>query len=260
MQPSGKTYSEYIQYIKRQLGIIEEDKDVFEFDNINLKNYIDDAFSEVQPYINFRCRITLPWISKANGAIALEKDYNIRAVSVTAVKRGSEQGYLNTGTIPIGSWSTTVDGTYPNVPTVALGGGFYCYGWGYGLNNDPWITEKLLLKGINETAGDGHFVFDYGKQLLFVNFNERIPTSITIDYIPELRTVEDITNSYWIQIMQRFALAKVKLALSQYRGVYKKVDGAPYELNWERLQNEGERELAELKETLESNGLNYRFD
>lgn len=257
-QAVGKTYSEYASYIKRQLGILC--KDSFEFSNEDLKLYIDDAFSEVQPYISARNRVTLPWIGKANGAIKLEEDYKIRAVSVTAVKRGTEQGYLNTGSIPIGSWTTTVDGTYPDIPTIALGGGFYCYGWGYGLNNDPWITEKLLIKGVNEAAGDGHFVFDYGKQLLFINFNERIPKSVTIDYTPELRTVEDITDSYWIQLMKKYALAKVKLALSQYRGIYSSVEGSPFKLDYQRLQTEGERELAEVKEILESNLLNYRFD
>lgn len=256
-----KTYSEYIGYIKRQLGIVDGDnEDTLEFSNENLKNYIDDAFSEVQPYINSRHRITLPWLTKSSGALALEKDFNIRAVSVTAVKRGSEQGYLNTGSIPIGSWETTTDGTYPDIPVAAFGGGFYCYGYGYNLNNDPWLTEKLMIKGVNETAGDGHFIFDYGKQLLFCNFNERIPRSITIDYIPEFRTPEDIKESFWVQIMQRYALAKVKLALSQYRGKYKEVAGSPMVLDYDRLQREGEAELNEIKETLDENVLNYRFD
>lgn len=261
----NKTYSQYIDYIKRSLGETSEDENSLEFSDKDLTEYIKIAFSEVKPYLSTRNRVTLPFSSKGigqGGAIELEKTYKIRAISITAVKRGSSQGYLNSGST-LGGWSTwdynKDDGTYPYVPIFSLGGS-YCYGRGYNVNNDPWSTEKLMIKGINETSGDGHFIFDYGKQLLLIYFNERLPSSVTIDYIPEYRTAEDINDDYWTMIIQRYSLAMTKIALGQYRGKYSNVEGSPFKLDYERLIKEGNEELTELKQILEENLLNYRFD
>lgn len=251
-----KTYSQYIQYIKRMLGVNKSSEDSLEFLNEDLTEYVKIAFSEVLPYINTRNRKTLPWIASSGGAINL-KEFKIKAKSVTAVRRGSSQGYLDSG---ITTYSSTNDGIYPNVPIFSLGytGGYYAYG--YNINADPWITEKLMLKSINETADDGQFIFDYEKQLLFIYFNPQIPTSITIDYIPQYDTIEDIEDDYWTMILQRYALAITKRALSQYRGKYSNVEGAPFTLDYNRLQVEADTELTELKEILTENLLNYRYD
>lgn len=251
-----KTYSQYISYIKRKLGINKDNEDSLEFSNEDLTEYVKIAFSEVLPYINTRERRTLPWINQPGGAVDLKK-FKIKAKSITAVRRGSAQGYLDSG---ITTYSNTIDGIYPNVPIFSLGytGGYYAYG--YNINADPWVTEKLMLKGINETANDGQFMFDYERQLLFVYFNPQIPTSITIDYIPQYDSIEDIEDEYWTMLLQRYAVAITKEALSHYRGKYSNVEGAPFTLDYNRYQTEAEAELTELKEILTENLLNYRYD
>lgn len=237
-----KTYSEYINYIRLMMGDVNFDS--LEFSNEKLTDYIKLAFSEILPYINIRDRVTLPWIGKAGGAIELEK-YSIRAKSITAVKRGTSQGYLNEyGRDLYGTWY----GTY------------YMPYSGLLPDYDPWSAEKLMLKGLNETAGDGQFIFDYGKQLLFVHFNERLPKSITIDFIPDYRTAEDIEDNFWTMLIQKKSLALVKLALSQYRGKFSNVQGAPFTLDYQRLQTEGEQLNQEVQEVLDENSLNFRFD
>lgn len=256
-----KTYSEYIQYIKRMLGVSKDNQDNLEFLNEDLKENIDIAFSEILPYISARARVTLPWNNGFNGAVDLSS-FNIRAKSVTAVRRGSAQGYLNGGVSLLGGWSSytvTINGTYPNVPLYTAGGSLYgmCNA---SVETDPWSTEKLMLKGINETAGDGHFLFDYERQLLFINFNTATPLSATVDFIPEYRTAEDIQDDYWTMLLQKKALAITKLALSQLRGKFSNVEGAPFTLDYQRLQNEGEQLNQEIQEILEENLLNYRFD
>lgn len=257
----GKTYSEYIKYVKYMLGVVGINKESLEILNDDITEYIKIAFSELIPYINTRNRVTFPWINGFNGAIDFNS-FNLRVKTVTGIRRGTTQGYLNGGISLVGGWSSytvTVNGTYPNVPLYTAGGSLYGYA-NADPSADPWSIEKLMLKGINETAGDGHFLFDYGKQLLFINFNTATPCSVTVDFIPEFRTVEDINEDYWIMLIQRKALAMVKMALSHLRGKFSSVEGAPYQLDYQRLYTEGEAENQRIQEELENNLLNYRFD
>ena len=255
-----KTYSEYINYIKQMLGAVGANENSLEFMNDDLYNYVKIAFSEIVPYISVRDRVTIPWNNGGNGAIDFN-EFNIRAKSVTAVRRGSAQGYISGNYSLYGTWSTysiTSDGSYPVIPLFTLGGSPYCRAGS--IDNDPWVTEKLILKILNTASGDGHFLFDYGKQLLFINFNAQTPVSATIDFIPEYRSAEDIQDDYWTMLLQKKALALTKLALSQYRGKFSNVDGAPFTLDYNRLQTEGDALNQEVQEILEENLLNYRFD
>lgn len=244
----AKTYSQYITYIKYMLGAVPSNEDSLEFLNDDLTEFVKIAFTEIEPYINVRERRTLSWnTSVANGAIDF-KTLNIRAKSVTAVRRGSDQGYLNT--------------TYTSSTT----GSFY-YGWylpvggRFSADFDPWAMQALMLKGINEISGDKQFLFDYDRQYLFVNFNQQYPGSITIDYIPEYQSAEQVLDSYWQNIIQQYALALVKISLSHYRGKFANVEGAPFKLNYEKLEREGKEEKEKLwNDLVESNLLNYRFD
>lgn len=247
MLNKGKTYSQYIHYIKYMLGAVPNNEESLEFLNDDLTEYVKLAFSELEPYINSRKRLTIPWCYEAaNGAIDF-KLHNITAKSVTAVRRGTDQGYLNnTYTSSAGTWYY---GWY-----MPVGGRFSA-------NFDPWSMQALMLKGVNEIAGDKHFLFDYEKQLLFISFNQQYPKSVTIDYIPEYQTVEQIDDSYWQNIIQQYSLALVKISLSHYRGKFESVSGAPYTLNYRKLEEEGRQEREAIWNNLvESNLLNYRFD
>lgn len=125
---------------------------------------------------------------------------------------------------------------------------------------DPWSSEQLMLKGLNETAGDKQFLFDYDRQLLFIYFNERLPKSVTVDLILEYRDIEDVESDYWTMLLQKKALAVTKLALVQLRGKFNNVQGAPFSLNIDILRQQGEEETKELQNIFEENLLNYRFD
>ena len=95
---------------------------------------------------------------------------------------------------------------------------------------------------------------------LFINFNQQYPSSITIDYIPEFTSAEQIDDSYWQNIIQQYSLALVKISLSHFRGKYVNVTGQPFTLNYDRLAAEGKEERDKIwNELVESNLLNYRF-
>lgn len=241
-----KTYSQYIQYIKYMLGAVPSNEDSLEFMNDDLTEYIKIAFSEIEPYINVRKRLTIPWNQGSGGAIDF-KLLNIRAKSVTAVRRGSEQGYLNT------SYVSSI-GTYYMGWYLPTGGRFSA-------DYDPWSMQALMLKGINEISGDKHFLFDYEKQYLFIAFNMQYPKSVTIDYIPEYNSVEEIEDSYWQNIIQQYSLALVKIALSHLRGKYAQLAGSAFTLDYQRMINEGKEEREKiLNDLMDNNLLNYRFD
>lgn len=244
-----KTYSQYITYIKYMLGAVSDNEDSLEYMTNDLTEIIKIAFSEIEPYINTRKRFTVPWIKNAGvsgGAIDFKK-LGRKAKSVTSVRRGSSQGMIDT------SFTTTA--------------GTWYYGWYLPVGNkfsadfDPWAMQALMLKGINEVSGDKHFLFDYDSQCLYINFNTMYPKSVTIDYIPEYQDAEQLDDSYWINILQQYALALVKISLSHYRGKYKEVVGAPFSLNYEKLETEGKEERERIMtELVDSNLLNYRFD
>lgn len=242
-----KTYSQYIQYIKLMLGAVGDNEDSLEYLNDTLTEFVKTAFTEIEPYINVRERKTIPWSNNANGAIDF-KTLNIRAKSVTTVRRGSDQGYLNNS-------FTNATGTWYYGYTMPLFGGRFDASF------DPWAMQALMLKNVNEISGDKQFLFDYDRQLLFINFNQQYPSSVTIDYIPEYQTAEQLTDSYWQNILQQYSLALVKISLSHYRGKYRAVEGMPFTLNYEKLETEGKAEREQIwNDLVESNLLNYRFD
>lgn len=239
-----KTYSQYIEYIKLMLGAVGVNVDSLEICDDDLAKYVKVAFSEVLPYISTRYRVTFDWGTQAGGCIDLSA-HNIRAKSVVAVRRGTSQGYLN-------EYGKTLYGTWY--------GTYYMPYSGLLPDYDPWSSEQLMLKGLNETAGDKHFLFDYDRQLLFIYFNERLPKSVTVDLILEYRDIEDVESDYWTMLLQKKALAVTKLALAQLRGKFSSVQGAPFSLNADMLRQQGEAETANIQEILEENLLNYRFD
>ena len=242
-----KTYSQYIQYIKLMLGAVGDNENSLEYMNDVLTEFVKTAFTEIEPYINVRHRKTIMWSKESTGVIDLAS-LEIRAKSVTTVRRGSDQGYLNnTFTSTAGTW-------YYGYTMPIFGGRFNA-------NFDPWAMQSLMLKSVNEISGDKQFLFDYDRQLLFVNFNQQYPSSITIDYIPEYISAEEIDDSYWQNILQQYALALVKISLSHYRGKYSNIEGSPFQLNYQKLETEGRAEREQIwNDLVESNLLNYRFD
>lgn len=245
----AKTYSQYVQYIKLMLGAVDGNEDSLEYMNDTLTEFVKIAFSEIQPYINYRKRWTIPWMHDGSGAIDFNQ-FGIRAVSVTAVKRGSTQGMVDgnavIANVSMGSW---------------MSGWYLPIGGTISSSYDPITMQMLMLKATNSISGDKHFIFDYGKQYLFINFNQQFPSSITVDFIPEITSSEQIDDSYWQNILQQYSLALVKISLSHYRGKFRQVNGQPFELDYEKLANEGKEERQQIwTDLVDNNLLNYRFD
>ena len=46
-----KTYSQYIDYVKLMLGVVDNNEDSLELSNATVTRYVDLAFLEIKPYI-----------------------------------------------------------------------------------------------------------------------------------------------------------------------------------------------------------------
>jgi hypothetical protein len=78
------------------------------------------------------------------------------------------------------------------------------------------------------------------------------PNAITIEYIPRLKTVEDIKSDYWIDILIKLSVALTKIILGRIRTRFTQ-SNALWAQDGEKLLEEGNTEYKELREVLRLN-------
>lgn len=104
----------------------------------------------------------------------------------------------------------------------------------------------------NTTSTDLNYKLDKKNNKLYINISYNVPKMITIEYVPIYDKVEEITSEYWIDILQRLALAKTKIVLGRIRSKYKQAN-AQWSLDGETLLAEGNEEYNTLMEYLNTN-------
>ena len=75
---------------------------------------------------------------------------------------------------------------------------------------------------------------------------------ITIVYVPDYQSVEEITEVYWVDFIIRLATAYAKQVLGRIRSKYS-LNSAQYGLDGETLLAEAKEEIAEITTYLRSN-------
>ena len=75
---------------------------------------------------------------------------------------------------------------------------------------------------------------------------------VTIEYIPKLKSVEDIQSDYWIDILIKYCVALTKVVLGRIRTRFTQTN-ALWTQDGERILDEGNNELKELREVLRVN-------
>lgn len=112
-------------------------------------------------------------------------------------------------------------------------------------------STDLSFKEVNNKK-DGH--------KLYINVMYNSPTNITIEYVPKIIDPEDVVSDYWIDILQRLALAQTKILLGRVRTRYVQ-SNALFTQDGDRMLEEGTTELSELREVLRTNSqLFYPID
>lgn len=118
----------------------------------------------------------------------------------------------------------------------------------YVMNYASWMT---MYKIKNTMSTDLAFKEDRHNKKLYIN-NYNAPRMITIEYIPKLKTVEDIQSDYWLDILIKYCIALTKIVLGRIRTRFTQ-SNALWTQDGDKILEEGNTELKELREILRVN-------
>lgn len=227
------TLQDYVEDIKLVLtgGLLE-----LEIPDENIGKVVMKCLREIQRYIDVTKFITIPYA----GCIDM-KEFNCS--SVTAVYR--TQGFMDSTSMGMS------DPMYAQQWLIFSSGGTMYNLQNYLLNFMAYNTFSQIR---NTTSTDLDFkeVKEGKEHKLYINVSYDIPTMITVEYVPKIYDVEDITSDYWIDILERLSLAQTKVILGRIRSKYKQ-SNALWTLDGDQLLEEGNTELENLRETLRVN-------
>lgn len=226
----------YVDEIKLALtgGVLE-----LEIDDATIQKIVNSAMREMQRYICSTKIITLPYAK----CIDLSP-YHVNAVA--RVYRATAEGVdADTGTndyeqvdpIQIGLWQLTSNA-----------GNMYNFG-DYVSRYASWSTLQQIG---NTLSTDLAFYFEDSKKRLYINTSLDLGSNVTIEYVPRYDSVDEITSDFWIDVLMRLSKALVKITLGRIRSRYTQ-SNALWTQDGEMLLNEGNTELAELREHLQHN-------
>ena len=118
----------------------------------------------------------------------------------------------------------------------------------YIMNYASWMT---MYKIKNTMSTELSFKEDRHNKKLYIN-NYNAPSMVTIEYIPKLKSVEDIQSDYWIDILIKYCVALTKIVLGRIRTRFTQ-SNALWTQDGDKILEEGNSELKELREILRVN-------
>ena len=207
---------------------------------------VNSSLREVQRYIGTTKVITVPY----SGCIDC-KDYKIS--SVTNIFRA--QSYLASGDTD--NRSSIQDPLYVAQWQMLSGnGGIYGVNK-FSANYAAWNTALQIR---NTISTDLSYRYDKPTEKLYINCAYDIPPTITIEFIPRFDDVSEVTSDYWIDVIQRMAIAKAKIVVGRVRSRFT-VSNALWAQDGEAILAEGREELADIRTYLQDNMmLSQSFD
>lgn len=223
------TLDNYIDEILLSLtgGVLE-----LEISRDTIAKVLNKALRELQRYIDSTKIATIPY----SPCIDL-KDANISSISrvyraesyLASDKQGSVMDPMF-----LAQWQMLSNNN----------GTFNINDWAYNLAS--WNTSLQIR---NTLSTDLAFRYDKSSEKLYINTAFDRPNLITIEFIPKLMAVEDITSDYWIDILIRLSTAMTKVILGRIR-TFATQNNALWQLDGPTMLEEGNKELSELREIL----------
>jgi len=221
------TLAEYTDEILFALGgtvlDIEIEKDI--------PKCVNKAFREVKTYITTPAYMTIPFGASVNGiggTVDL-KDKNV--YSVINVMRPYSYNSMSMNTLDVFG----LNQTYTAITNV-----------------NSYADRMLLLQQLNTISTDLDFIWDAHNKQLSVTMNPPFTNAITIQYIPDYKDVEEITEVFWVDIILKLATAYAKQVLGRIRSKYT-LNSSQYNLDGETLLNEANTEIQEIQTYLKTN-------
>lgn len=217
-----------------------------ELSDTTLTSLINSSLRELQRYIDTTKLVTIPFQNCID-----VKPYKIN--SVARIYR--TEGYMGNNISK--DTGTTVDPMYASQWQLLYGVGNINNFTNYAYNYASWNT---LLQIRNTTSTDLAFRYDKMDEKLYINISGNIPTSITIEFIPRLDSVDEVVSDFWQDMLVRLAVANTKIAVGRVRTKFKQ-SNALWSLDGDSLLEEGNTELAALREELKAaNQIVYPID
>ena len=229
------TKQEYIENIKLEItgGVLE-----LEIPDDTLGKVIDRTLQEVQRFIDVTEMITVPFAPCIDIS-------NSKVSSVSRIFR--VEG--TTGSTELGISQSTVDPMYAQTWMAFTNGGTMYNLNDYVLN---YMAYNTLLQMRNNTSTDLSFKQDHQAGKLYINTGYDRPVAVTIEYVPKFTDVDQIKSNYWIDIIQRLAVAHTKVMLGRIRTRYK-ASSSLWTQDGDQILAEGQEELKDIREKLRVN-------
>ena len=211
-----------------------------ELDNSTLDLTINKALRELQRYWDETTLVTIPYASCINyaGTPLEESSSIVRVYRTVGVGNSEDAGN-----------SVTMDPMYAQQWMVFSNAGTMYNLQDYVMNYAAWSTLSQVR---NTMSTDLAFREDKHACKLYINNNISSPGNITVEYIPKLRSVEDIKSDYWKDVLVRMSLDLVKIQIGRIRTKFTQ-SNALWTLDGDKLLEEGNTDLKELREILRAN-------
>lgn len=221
------TLAEYCDEIMFTLGgsvvAIEIEKDI--------PRCVNKAFREVKQYVTTPAYMTIPFAAQAQGIGGTVDLKDKDVYSVVNVMRPDSYNSLSMNTLDVFGMNLT----YSAITDM-----------------DSYAQRMLRLQQMNTISTDLDFLWDAHSKKLSIMMNPPFTNMVTIQYIPDYKDVEEITEVFWIDIILKLATAYAKQVLGRIRSKYT-LNSSQYSLDGETLLNEANAEITEVQTFLRTN-------
>lgn len=246
VNPRVITTDDVKNWVLRQLGYPTRN---VELDMDQLSDCIDFALREIQPWFTTQYYLT---IDVTSSAIDLS-EYNVFEVSdvikipVGVTKEGSATsdpfsynpyatGFMSSGGVG-GIWTNSYISQLTNSDIHHVVSA-------YARQYNEMFYSKLAYMLAQRTMGsikpNINWTFSRQDSTLYIDPGYPYCKLVTIEYIPYLKTVEQLKDNRYIRIVQDLSLGQAMILLSRIIGKYD-VNNAPAKINHERFRDEGEK-------------------
>ena len=227
-----------------------------EIDDSQIDLLIDASLRELQRYWDEPSFITVPFKScldldnlELNNGTTGKLDYS----SIVKVYRTAGVGNADNATN-----SVSMDPMYAQQWMIFSNAGTMYNVQDYIMNLASWTTLSQIR---NTVSTDMAYREDRHNHKLYINNAMSGQAGmVTIEFIPKINSVETIQSDYWQDVLIRMSLDRAKIALGRIRTKFTQ-SNALWALDGDKLLEEGNTDLKELREVLRANSqLIYPID
>ena len=216
-------------------GVLE-----LELDDAQIMLAVNQALREIGRYWDETTLVTLPYASCIDLS---NSDLDLKEKVSAIVKVYRTEGAGNVA-------DSTADPLYMQQFLIFSNGATMYNVNDYILN----FTSYSLMQSIRNTLStDMAFKEDRHNNKLYINGGSLgNPNTVTIEYIPKLTSVDQVKSDYWIDQLIKMSVATTKIVLGRIRTRFSQTN-ALWTQDGEKLLEEGNTDLKELREVLRSN-------